>query len=66
VLSPNDVRAEEGWPASTDETADSIAPPVTGGKPAAATDDEPKPTPPPVSDDAGSKIIDIGRCHAGD
>jgi hypothetical protein len=24
VLSPNDVRIEEGWPASSDPTADSI------------------------------------------
>jgi hypothetical protein len=34
VLSPNDVRLEEGWPASSDPTADSIEPPVAGGKPA--------------------------------
>ena len=34
VLSPNDVRREEGWPASSDPTADSIEPPVSGGKPA--------------------------------
>jgi phage portal protein BeeE len=27
VLSPNDVRREEGWPASNDPTADSIEPP---------------------------------------
>jgi hypothetical protein len=32
VLSPNDVRREEGWPASTDPTADSIEPPVAGGR----------------------------------
>jgi len=32
VLSPNDVRREQGWPASTDPTADSIEPPVVGGK----------------------------------
>jgi len=31
VLSPNDVRREEGWPASTDPTADSIEPPISGG-----------------------------------
>jgi len=31
VLSPNDVRLEEGWPASTDPTADSIEPPAMGG-----------------------------------
>jgi len=34
VLSPNDVRLEEGWPASSGPTADSIEPPVAGGKPA--------------------------------
>jgi len=32
VLSPNDVRREEGWPASNDPTADSIEPPVAGGR----------------------------------
>jgi hypothetical protein len=31
VLSPNDVRIEEGWPASSDPTADSIEPPTAGG-----------------------------------
>jgi hypothetical protein len=34
VLSPNDVRREEGWPASSDPTANSIELPVAGGKPA--------------------------------
>jgi hypothetical protein len=34
---PNVVRLEEGWPASSDPTADSIEPPAAGGKP---TDDE--------------------------
>jgi hypothetical protein len=29
VLSPNDVRREEGWPRSNDPTADLIAPPNT-------------------------------------
>jgi phage portal protein BeeE len=28
VLSPNDVRREEGWPASNDPTANSIEPPA--------------------------------------
>jgi hypothetical protein len=32
VLSPNDVRREEGWPASNDPTADSIEPLLAGGK----------------------------------
>jgi hypothetical protein len=34
VLSPNDVRTEEGWPASIDPTANSIEPLTAGGKPA--------------------------------
>ena len=41
MLSPNDVRREEGWPASTDPTADSIEPPVAGGKPAGESSDDP-------------------------
>jgi hypothetical protein len=41
-----------GWPASTDPTADSIEPPVAGGKPAEASADEPPaPAPPPPSDE---------------
>jgi hypothetical protein len=32
VLSPNDVRTEERWPASTDPTAYSIAPPNTSAQ----------------------------------
>ena len=32
MLSPNDVRREEGWPASNDPTADSIEPLLAGGK----------------------------------
>jgi hypothetical protein len=38
VLSPNDVRIEEGWPASDDPTADSIMPPVAGGRAANGDD----------------------------
>jgi hypothetical protein len=34
VLRPSDVRAEEGWPASTDPTTNSFEPLVAGGKPA--------------------------------
>jgi hypothetical protein len=30
VLSPNDVRTEEGWPCSSDPTSDSIQPPRHG------------------------------------
>ena len=54
VLSPNDIRAEEDWPASTDPSADSIAPPNTSA--AAAGDDKPACDPSPPSDD---KIADI-------
>ena len=38
VLSPNDVRLEEGWPASDDPTASSIEPPVAGGRAANGDD----------------------------
>jgi hypothetical protein len=59
VPSPNDVRSEEGWPASTDPTADSIAPPNTRAQ-AAAGD-----TPP--GDAGAGKIVDINEHrHAGD
>jgi hypothetical protein len=30
ILSPNEVRSEEGWPASSDPTADTIEPPTMG------------------------------------
>jgi hypothetical protein len=62
VLSPNDIRVEEGWPRSSDPTADSIEPPVAGGKPAGDATDEPAmPLPPP--DDA-EKIALLGP-HRG-
>ena len=32
VLSPNDMRREDGWPASNDPTADSIESLLAGGK----------------------------------
>jgi hypothetical protein len=51
ALSPNDVRVEEGWPASSDPTADSIAPPNTSAQ-AAASDSPPA--------DAPAKIISLG------
>jgi hypothetical protein len=75
VLSPNDVRREEGWPASNDPTADSIEPPVAGGKPAdqQSADEPPTPAPPPEPDDNapddGSKIARLGERrarHGGD
>jgi hypothetical protein len=56
VLSPNDVRAEEGWPASTDPTADSIAPPNTSAN--AAPVDEPA-SPPAPPDDGGDNVVRI-------
>jgi hypothetical protein len=53
VLSPNDIRVEESWLRSSDRTADSIEPPVAGGKPAGdagAADEPPTPAPPPSGD----------------
>jgi hypothetical protein len=60
VLSPNDVRREEGWPASTDPTADSIQPPAMGG---ARPNVEPvnDPTPAPPSDDEGEKVAQLDQ-----
>jgi hypothetical protein len=67
VLSPNDVCGEEGWPPSTDPTADGIEPPAAGGKPAdASADDPPTPTPaPPPSDDGqADKVADLAQHRA--
>jgi hypothetical protein len=65
VLSPNDVRLEEGWPASSDPTADSIEPPVCGGKPAdASADDPPTPAPPSSDDGPADKIARLGTRRA--
>jgi hypothetical protein len=55
---PNDVRLEEGWPASSDPTADIIEPPAAGGKPVGDSADEP-PAPAPPPDDE-SKIARLG------
>jgi hypothetical protein len=63
VLSPNDVRREEGWPASTDPTADSIEPPVAGGKPADASGDTP---PTPAPDDKVARLDSRRERHGGD
>jgi hypothetical protein len=68
VLSPNDVRREEGWPARPDPTADSSEPPISGGKPADSVDEPPTPAPPAPSDDE-SKIARLGdrrARHGGD
>jgi hypothetical protein len=73
VLSLNNMRREEGWPASNDPTADSIEPPAAGGKPADASSTEPAPAPPPEPDDNapddGTKIARLGdrrARHGGD
>jgi hypothetical protein len=58
-MSPNDCREETGWPRSGDATADSIEPPVAGGK-SASVDDPPTPAPPP-SDDGGDKIARLDQ-----
>lgn len=50
-LSPNDARAELGWPSVPG--ADSLDPPVSGGQPAATSDEpsaDPAPTEPPPAD----------------
>ncbi len=44
VLSPNEIRTEEGWPRSSDPSADQIAPPVMSQ--AAPTPDPSAPPPP--------------------
>jgi hypothetical protein len=56
VLRRNDIRIEEGWPASNDPTANSIEPPVAGAKPADDSGDEP-PTPAPQPSDDGKFAI---------
>lgn len=57
VLSPNVVRHEEGWPASSDPTADSIAPPNTSAKAAVPIEDDPPTPPAPTVDDSE----DVGK-----
>jgi hypothetical protein len=61
VLSPNDVRREEGWPASTNPTADSIEPPVSGGKPADATADDTPAHAPTADEPAKVALLDQHR-----
>jgi hypothetical protein len=57
-LSPNDCRAETGWPRSSDPTADSIEPPNTS---ASAAESEPASTPasPAEQQSDASKIVHI-------
>ncbi len=63
VLSPNDVRLEEGWPASDDPSADGIAPPVVGGaQPPGQGDDE---KPKPAADDEKIAHLDQRRGRHG-
>ena len=69
MLSANEVRAEEGWPASTDPTADLIAPPVMGGARAAGAEGDEQPTPSTLAgDDEADKIarLDLGLTLASD
>jgi hypothetical protein len=74
VLSPNDVRREEDWPASNDPTADSIEPPNMSAQAAVPIeDDPPTPTPAPTADDSedgvGDKIARLDQrraVHASD
>ena len=67
ILTPNEVRTEEGWPESDDPTANSIEPPAAGGKPAgdAAPTDTPTPAP---TEDQGDKVarLDQRRARHGD
>lgn len=68
ILSPNEIRIEEGWPTSTDPTADLIEPPISGGKPAGGADDSPAPaSPAPPSDDSEGdtgKVAILGERRA--
>ena len=65
MLSANDVRREEGWPASTDPTADWIERPVSGGKPADATADDPPARAPTADEPVKVALLDQHRgCHA--
>jgi HK97 family phage portal protein len=60
-LSPNDAREETGWPRSNDPTADSIEPPVAGGRaPGDANPVSGEPSPP----EGGDKIARLGQ-HRG-
>jgi hypothetical protein len=59
VLSPNEVRREEGCAASTDPSANSIEPPVAGAKPAGDTADDPPA--PPSDDPAKVALLDQHR-----
>jgi hypothetical protein len=64
VLSPNDVRREEGWPASNDPTADSIQPPAMGGARPSTEGDGDKPAAPSSDEGKGDKIARLDQ-HRG-
>jgi hypothetical protein len=65
VLSPNDVRADEGWPPSSDPSADSITPPNTSAQ-AAPVEDNPPASAPDNEDpaDDASKIARLDQRRA--
>jgi hypothetical protein len=58
--------AEEGWPASSDPTADSIEPPAMGGAQPGQGDEAnpPAPASAPSDDDGGDKIARLDQ-HRG-
>jgi hypothetical protein len=63
VLSPNDVRGEEGWLASSDPTANSIQPaPMGGARQGDHTSDDAKP-PPTDTDGEPKKARLNGHAH---
>ena len=66
MLSPNEIRLEEGWPASDDPTADSIAPPVAGGRAAdgGAGEAFASPSEPAPSSDNTDKIARLDQHRA--
>ena len=67
MLSPNDARTEEGWPASTDPTALSRRLPAASRR--ATTPTDPAPAPSDDLGDAGSDKIarlDQRRARHGD
>jgi hypothetical protein len=64
VLSPNDVRTEEGWPRSSDPTADSIQPPAMGGAKPGESEGDDKPAPPSDDEGEGGKVARLDQRRA--
>jgi hypothetical protein len=62
----DDVRIEEGWPASSDATARSIELPAAGGKPADTGGEPSTPTPPPDDGDKIARLDERRSRHGGD